>query len=356
MVTSWPEGIKGKNEIRSQFHHVIDVAPTVLASVGLPQPKMVNGVKQKPMDGVSMIYSFNDPKAKDKRETQYFEMFGNRAIYHKGWVAATRHSIPWIMAPSLPAFDKDIWELYNVDKDFSEANDVSLIYPEKLKALQAIFDKEAVENHVYPLDDRRAERFNAALAGRPDLMGDRNTLTVYEGMSGMAENAFMNIKNRSFKVTAEVELPNEKVSGVILAQAGRFGGWTIFMKEGKVHHEYNYFGAERTKISSSKALGKGKHTIRYEFKYDRGRPGAGGDSVLYVDNKKVAKHKIPNTQPYMYSADEGADVGMDNETPVSDDYIERDNKFTGKIHKVTLRTEAPYDASKKVKQAQELVE
>ena len=356
MVLSWPERIVVKNEIRPQFHHVIDVAPTILAAVGLPQPKMVNGVKQIPMDGVSMMYSFDSSKAKDQRETQYFEMFGNRAIYHKGWVAATRHSIPWIMTPNLPTFDKDIWELYNIDEDFSEAKDVSLIYPEKLNELQAIFNKEAVKNHVYPLDDRRAERFNASIAGRPDLMGGRNTLVIYEGMTGMAENAFINIKNRSFTVTSEVELPNEKVSGVILAQAGRFGGWTIFMKEGRVHHEYNYFGAERTKTSYSSALGKGKHTIKYEFKYDGGKPGAGGDSVLYVDNKQVAKQKIPNTQPYMYSADEGADVGMDNETPVSDEYLERDNKFTGKIYKITLRTEAPYDASKKIKQAQERVE
>jgi arylsulfatase len=353
MVVHWPNGIRAKNETRNQFHHVIDVAPTVLAAAGLPEPKIVNGIKQRPMDGVSMIYSFDNAKAKDRRETQYFEMFGNRAIYHKGWTAVTRHSIPWKMTANLPDFDKDVWELYNVDEDFSQVKDLSSTNPKKLKELQAVFQKEAIRNHVYPLDDRRSERFNPEIAGRPDLMGDRNTLVVYEGMTGMAENAFINIKNRSFSVTAEVELPNEKASGVILSQAGRFGGWSIFMKEGRVHHEYNYFGSERTKISSSNTIGKGNHTIKYEFKVDGAVPGSGGKSILYINNQKVAEQKIPKTMPYFYSADEGVDVGMDNETPVSEEYKERDNKFTGKIFKVTVQIERNPMETKKMKQAQE---
>ncbi len=210
MVIHWPDGIKAKGEIRSQFSHVVDIAPTVLEAAGLPQPKMVNGVEQYPMDGVSMMYTFNDANAKDRHTTQYFEMFGNRAIYHDGWVACTRHSIPWLMGVPLPQLKDDVWELYNVDSDFSEANNVAAKYPDKLKELQDLFMKEAEKNHVLPIDDRRAERFNAAIAGRPDLMGDRTSLTVYPGMTGLMENVFINNKNRSYTMTAEVDLPNGK--------------------------------------------------------------------------------------------------------------------------------------------------
>ncbi len=206
MVMSWPARIKAHGEIRSQFHHVIDVAPTVLEAAGLPQPTSVDGTKQYPMDGVSMIYTFDDAKAQDRRRTQYFEMFGNRAIYHDGWVAATRHSIPWLMAP-LPPLDQDKWELYHVDEDFSEANDVAAQNPQKLKELQDLFKQEAIRNHVFPLDDRRSERFDPKIAGRPDLMGPRTSLTLHEGMTGIAENAFINVKGRSFSVTADVDTP-----------------------------------------------------------------------------------------------------------------------------------------------------
>ncbi len=192
MVVHWPARIQNANgEVRSQFHHVIDVAPTVLEAAGLPQPTMVNGTKQYPMDGTSMVYTFDDAAAPGRRTTQYFEMFGNRAIYHDGWVAATRHSIPWLMA-QLPPLDQDRWELYNVDEDFSQANDLAAENPEKLKELQELFAQEAIRNHVFPLDDRRVERFDAAIAGRPDLMGPRTSLTLYEGMTGITENAFIN--------------------------------------------------------------------------------------------------------------------------------------------------------------------
>ena len=193
MVLHWPQGIKANGEIRSQFHHVIDVAPTVLEAAHLPEPKIVNGVEQYPMDGISMLYTVDDAKAADRRKTQYFEMFGNRAIYHEGWVAATRHSIPWLVVP-LPPLADDVWELYNVDKDFSEADNLAPQNPEKLKELQALFMKEAERNHVLPIDDRRAERFDPSIAGRPDLLGGRKTLTVYDGMTGIMENAFINVK------------------------------------------------------------------------------------------------------------------------------------------------------------------
>jgi arylsulfatase len=287
------------------------------------------------MDGISMLYSVDDATAADRRTTQYFEMFGNRAIYHEGWVAATRHSIPWLMAP-LPPVKDDIWELYNVSEDFSQANNLAQQYPEKLKELQDLFLKEAVRNNVLPLDDRRSERFNPAIAGRPDLLGGRKTLTVYDGMTGMLENAFINVKGVPHTITAEVVVNDASSSGVIIAQAGYFGGWALYMKDGKVHHEYNWFALERTNVASPAALAPGKHTIVYEFIPDDAKPGTGGKSILSIDGQKAAEGHIPKTQPFAFSADEGADVGVDGETNVSTDYRQGDNAFTGKIVKVTV--------------------
>jgi arylsulfatase len=335
MVLHWPNGIKAKGELRSQFHHVVDVAPTALEAAKIPQPKTVNGVAQRPMDGVSMLYSADNPKAAERRTTQYFEMFGNRGIYHEGWVACTRHSIPWLMV-ALPSVKDDVWELYNVEQDFSEANDLAAKEPAKLKELQAVFLKEAARNHVLPIDDRRSERFNPTIAGRPDLLGGRKSLTVYPGMTGMLENAFINVKGVHHTVTAEVDLKDAKSQGVILAQAGYFGGWALYMKGGNVHHEYNFFALERTNIASTTPLGPGKHTIAYEFIPDSAKPGTGGKSILTVDGKKVAEGQIPKTQPFMFSADEGADVGLDGETNVSPDYEQGDNAFSGRILKVTV--------------------
>jgi arylsulfatase A-like enzyme len=336
MVMHWPQGIKAKGEVRSQFHHVVDVTPTALEAAKIPHPKTVNGVTQRPMDGVSMLYSADAPQAPGRRTTQYFEMFANRAIYHQGWVAATRHSIPWLVA-KLPLVKDDVWELYNVDEDFSQANDLAQQNPAKLKELQAVFDKEAARNNVFPIDDRRFERFNAAIAGRPDLLGGRTSLTVYPGMTGMSENAFINVKGVHHTITAEVELKDDKTQGAILSQAGYFGGWVLYMKEGKVHHEYNYFAIERTNIGGPRALPAGKHTISYEFIPDEAKPGTGGKSIISVDGKKVAEGQIPKTQPFVFSADEGVDVGIDAETNVSNDYKPGPpSAFTGKIVKVTV--------------------
>ncbi|HRH69449.1 MAG TPA: arylsulfatase [Flavobacteriales bacterium] len=336
MVVHWPKGITAKGELRSQFHHVIDVAPTVLEACHLPEPSMVNGVEQRRMDGVSMAYSFGDAKAAERHTTQYFEMFGNRGIYHEGWMACTRHSIPWLLMKN-PPLSEDVWELYHIDEDFSQANDLAAQEPEKLKELQKIFEQEAIRNHVFPIDDRRSERFDPRVAGRPDLMGGRTKLTVYPGMVGMMENAFVNVKGVHHTITAEVEL-GERTDGVILCQAGYFGGWTLYMKQGRVHHEYNWFALERTNISSAKPLSTGKHTVVYEFIPDEAKPGTGGRSILRVDGQVVAEGRIPKTEPFAFSGDEGADVGRDNETNVSLDYDAHMNAFTGTITQVTVET------------------
>ena len=335
MVMHWPARIKAKGEFRSQFHHVIDVAPTALEAATLPEPKMVNGVEQRAMDGVSMLYSVDDAKAADRRKTQYFEMFGNRAIYHEGWVAATRHSIPWVLTKNPPLTD-DVWELYNVDEDFSQADDLASKNPDKLKHLQALFLDEAGRNHVLPLDDRRSERFDPRIAGRPDLLGGRKTMTVFDGMTGIMENAFINVKGVRHSVTAEIEVPDSRTEGVIIAQAGYFGGWALYLKAGRVVHDYNFFGLTHTKVASKTPLPPGKHTVEYEFVPDEARPGTGGKSILRVNGTVVAEGHIPKTQPFVFSADEGVDVGSDNETMVSDDYKAGATDFKGTIVKVTV--------------------
>lgn len=339
MVVHWPNGIKVKNEIRSQFTHAIDIAPTVFEACKIPAPKMVYGVEQRPIEGTSMLYSFDDVKAPTQHTTQYFEMFGNRAIYHDGWIARTIHKTPWGSA-ALNTLDKDVWQLYNVNEDFSETNDLSASNPAKLKELQDLFLKEAMKYNVLPIDDRNYERFDAAIAGRPDLMGSRTKMNLYDGMS-VTEFGALNVKTRNYTITADVELSNANTNGVIIAQAGRFGGWTMYMKAGKLHHEYNWFGQKRTNIASANAITPGKHILKYEFMIDAFKPGSGGKCFLYVDDVKVAEGYIPVTQPFGYSADEGWNVGADHETPVSEDYKERDNKFTGKIKVVTVETFPP---------------
>ena len=335
LVVHWPEGFAAKGQVRSQWHHVIDVAPTILEAAGLPEPKSVNGTEQTPIQGVSMVYSFADPKAASTHKTQYFEIFGNRGIYHDGWLAHTVHKEPWEAKPKT-SFADDTWQLYHVDEDFSAANNLAAKNPTKLKELQELFVKEAIANHATPLDDRVFERLNADLVGRPDLMAGRTSLTVYNGMIGMSENVFINTKNRSLTITAEVEIPKGGASGVIISQAGRFGGWSLYLKDGKPMYAYNFLGLETTKIAAVETIPVGKATIRYEFTYAGPGLGKGGTGTILVNGKKVAEGKINRTQPGFYSADEGVDVGQDGETPVSDDYKEGDNTFTGTIHKVTV--------------------
>ena len=335
LVLHWPSGIKAKGEVRSQWHHVIDIAPTILEAAGLPEPKSVNGTPQTPIEGVSMVYTFADAKAKDRHKTQYFEIFGNRGIYHDGWLAHTVHKAAWEGKPR-GAFQDDKWELYHVNEDFSAATNIAANNSAKLKELQELFLKEAAKNSALPLDDRSIERFNAALVGRPDLMAGRTSLTVFDGMIGMTENVFINTKNRSHTITADVQVSKSGANGVILSQGGQFGGWSLYVKDGKPMYTYNYVGLSASKVASPKALPEGKPTIRYEFKYDGGGLGKGGVGAIFVNGEKVVESRIDRTQPIVFSADEGADVGLDGETAVTDDYKEGDNKFTGKINKVTV--------------------
>jgi arylsulfatase len=338
-VIHWPKGIKAKGELRTQFHHVIDVAPTILEAAGLPFPKEVNGTPQRPMDGVSMLYTFDDAAAPDRHTTQYFEMFGNRAMYQDGWLARTIHRAPWEMKPRRPLAE-DIWELYDTRTDFSLVNNLAEENPQKLAELQALFMKEAEKNHALPVDDRTVERANPAMAGRPDLMAGRTSLTLAEGMTGMSENVFLNIKNKSVTITADVEVPEGGASGAILVQGGRFGGWALYVKDGRPAYDYNFLGLERTTIAATQPLGPGKVTIRFEFAYDGGGLGKGGTGTLFVNDQKVAEGRIERTQPTIFSADETADVGIDLATPVVEAIgSEAKSRFTGQIPSVTIAVE-----------------
>ena len=337
MVIHWPKGIKDSGGLRSQFGHVIDIAPTILEAATLPEPKSVNGTRQTPIEGTSLLYTFDDPKAPERHTTQYFEMFGNRAIYHDGWLARTLHRAPWQTGKQKP-LESDSWDLYNVRQDFSLTNNLAAQEPERLLEMQALFMEEAVRYHVLPIDDRTVERVNPALAGRPDLLGDRTTLTLYDGMDGMLENTFINVKNQSAVITAEVEIPSGGGNGVILAQGGRFGGWSLYMKEGRPSYTYNFLGLERYTVSSDDVLPQGPATVKLDFAYDGGGLGKGGMATLSVNGEKVAEGRIGRTQPLIFSADETADVGLDNQTPVAEGIgIGRDEtRFTGDIRKVTI--------------------
>jgi arylsulfatase len=340
MVVHWPKGIKAKNEIRTQFSHVIDVAPTVLQAIGLPEPKVVDGVKQIPMAGVSLVYSFEDGKAKERHTTQYFEVAGNRAIYHDGWFARTIHRAPWEAKPRRTLQDNSAWQLYDVRSDFSLANDLAAKNPKKLAEMQKVFLKEAAKYGVLPMDDRVFERLDAAAVGRPDLMGGRKSLTLAEGMTGMLEGVFVNVKNRSGTITAEVEVPASGGNGTVIAQGGRFGGWSLYVKDGVPAYDYNFLGLQQTSITSSKKLSSGKSELRFVFDYDGGGPGKGGQGTLFVNGEKVAEGRIPVTQPGMFSADETADVGIDLGTPVVEAIgAEAKSRFTGRIPKVTVQVQ-----------------
>ena len=335
-IVHWPKGIAGKGELRSQFHHVIDIAPTILELAGLPEPLFVNGVQQHPIEGVSMAYSFNEPAAAERHETQYFEMFGNRGIYHKGWTAVTRHKTPWILiGEETPAFDDDNWELYDTSKDWSQANNLAKQMPEKLHQLQRLWLIEATRYNVLPLDDRIAERINSDTAGRPVLIKG-NSQILFGGMGRLSENSVLNMKNKSHSVTAEIVVPATGAEGVIVAQGGNIGGWSLYAKGGKLKYCYNFLGIQCFYAESSSALPPGDHQVRMEFAYAGGGLGKGGTASLYVDGQKVGEGTVGATAAMIFSADDGCDVGEDTGSPVSPDYGSRGNGFSGRVKGVQL--------------------
>jgi len=333
-IVHWPKGIQAKGEIRSQFCHVIDVAPTVLEAAGIPAPTVVNSAQQSPLEGTSMLYSFDDAKSPERHETQYFEMFCNRGIYHKGWSAVTRHSTPFIVEP-LPPFDDDCWELYDGSKDWTQAHDLSKERPEKLHELQRLWLIEAAKYNVLPLDDRRVERFNPDLAGRPTLIqGDSQML--FGGMGRLTENCVVTMKNKSFSITAEVEVPATGAEGVILAQGGAFGGLSLYAKGGKARFAYNLLGLKVFTTEASRKIPAGTHEVRMEFAYDGGGLAKGGNVTLYYDGRKVGEGRIEATVPMMFSCDETTDVGREGGTPVTPDYDRAGSAFSGQIHWVQI--------------------
>lgn len=333
-IVHWPAGISARGEIRSQFHHVIDVAPTVLEAAGLPHPTFVNGVQQKPIEGASMVYSFRSADAPDRRETQYFEMMGNRGIYHKGWTAGTKHRTPWeTESSSLPPFDSDRWELYDTMKDWSQSRDLAVEYPDKLRELQRLWLIEAVKYNVVPLDDRYAERANPTLAGRPQLVKGKRQI-LFGGMGRLTENSIVDYKNQSHAVTAELLIPSTPASGVIIAIGGIIGGWSLYTKAGKLKYCYNFFGLEQYSIEGSEVLPAGKHQIRMEFAYDGGGIAKGGGVTLYLDGRPIGAGRVEQTEPFVFSADETCDIGFESASPVTTDYDA--TEFNGEVNWVEI--------------------
>ncbi len=340
LVIHWPNGTTASGEIRQQSHHVIDIAPTLLEAAGLPEPYSVNGITQKPIEGVAMNYTFDDAEAEDRNTTQYFEMFGNRGIYHDGWTAVTKHRTPWELGQIvLPALSDDVWELYDTTRDWSQAKDLSGEMPDKLDELQQLFILEAAKYNVFPIDDRTGERLNAQLAGRPELQTGRTSMRFVPGMTHLMEDTVLNVKNRSHTISASLVIPAGGAEGVIIVQGGRFAGWSLYVNDGRLTFCYN-FPTDRYYVRAEQPLAEGEVTVQYQFDFDGGAPGAGGSGTLLVDGEVVAEARIDKTIPFIFSADETMDIGKDSGSPVTDEYVSgAENAFTGRIKWVQIDLE-----------------
>jgi arylsulfatase len=331
-IVHWPNGATGTGEVRDQFHHVIDVAPTILEAAGIPAPYSVNGITQAPLEGVSMLSSLRDAKSPEDHQVQYFEMFGNRGIYHQGWTAVTKHRTPWTV-DTPPPFDDDLWELYGPD-DWTQAKNLAGENPAKLAELQRLWLIEATKYNVVPLDDRSYERINPDLAGRPQLVKGNSQL-LFSGMR-VAEGCIISILNKSHSVTANVVVPKSGADGVIVTQGGEAGGWVLYAHEGKLKYCYNFFGIEYYTVTATEKIPAGKHQVRMEFAYDGGGLAKGGDISLYYDGKAVGSGRVEQSIPMGFSADEACDVGRDTGSPASTDYGPSGNEFTGTIDWVQI--------------------
>jgi arylsulfatase len=330
-VVHWPGGLAGRGELRNQFHHVIDVAPTILEAAGIPAPTIVNSIQQAPLEGVSMLGTLRGGDAPETHDVQYFEMFGNRGIYHKGWTAVTKHRTPWLN--DQPALDDDVWELYGPD-DWTQAHDLAAEEPEKLAQLQRLWLIEAVKYNVVPIDDRSFERFNPDIAGRPQLITG-STQTLFSGMR-LLENCVLNIKNKSHSVTARITVPEGGASGVIVTQGGGVGGWSLYVHDGRLKYCYNFFGIEYYFVTADEPVPVGEHEVRMEFSYDGDGLGKGGTVTLFYDQRAVGSGRVEQTEPMAFSADEACDVGSDTGSPTSTDYGPHGNKFSGVIDRVII--------------------
>jgi arylsulfatase A-like enzyme len=337
-VVHWPDRIKDTGGLRSQFTHVIDVAQTILEAAGLPEPTLVNGVLQSPMEGTSMAYTFDAPDAPERHDLQYFEVFGNRGIYHKGWSAVTKHKTPWQMVGgTVPEFDDDVWELYDGNNDYTQARDLAAEHPDLLAKLQRLFLIEATKYNVLPLDDRSSERMNPSIAGRPTLIKGKTQL-LFGGMGRLTENSVIDIKNKSWSITAEIDVPDSGCNGTIIAQGGRFGGWGLLVRDGKLVFVYNLLGLQEFTAVADSAIPSGTHQVRMEFAYDGGGLAKGGDVTLYSDGAEVGSGRVEATEAMIFSGDETTDVGYEAGTPVMSNYTAADAKFTGTVEWVQIDT------------------
>ncbi|WP_413431489.1 arylsulfatase [Crateriforma spongiae] len=336
MVMSWPKRIKQTGTVRSQFHHVIDIMPTILDAVGVPAPDSINGITQEPIQGTSMSYTWDDAETPSHRTTQYFEMLGNRGIYDNGWVACTTPtSPPWVsVVDPVDVIDGYQWELYNVEEDFSESNDLAKKYPEKLKELQRLFYIEAVKNDVLPLDNSKAERLD--VTNRPSLTAGRDTFVYYDGMTRIPEGSAPDLKNKSFGISAVVDIPDDGAEGLLMTQGGRFCGVGLYVLDRKPVFVYNLADVHRYRVESEKAIPAGKHVVTLDFNYDGGGLGKGGEATLSIDGEVVGTNRIPRTIPFRMSLDETLDIGEDTGTPVTEDY-QVPFEFTGGLESVTIK-------------------
>jgi arylsulfatase A-like enzyme len=335
-ILHWPNGIHQPGGLRSQFTHVIDLAPTILEAAGIPEPTMVNGVLQSPIEGTSMLYSFNEADAPERHDLQYFEMFANRGIYHKGWSAVTKHKTPWVMVGGdVPAFDDDVWELYDGSTDYSQSRNLAAEDPQRLATLQRLWLIEATKYNVLPLDDRTGERLEPSMAGRPTLVHGSSQL-FFSGMGRLSENSVVSMKNKSFSITADVDVPDGGVNGVVIAQGGRFGGWAVYVKDGRLAFVYNVLGIQEFTTVAEEPIPAGRHELRMEFAYDGGGLAKGGDVTLFHDGNRVGSGRVGATQPMVFSADETTDIGNETGTTVTPAYTARESRFTGRIRWVRL--------------------
>jgi arylsulfatase A-like enzyme len=335
MIISWPARIKDAGGLRDQFIHTIDLVPTIYEVCGMTAPTELNGVRQKPIEGVSFASTLDDERAESKRHTQYFELGCNRGLYHKGWMASSPSFVPW--DPNRGEWDPDKapWELYNIAEDFSQANDLAAQHPEKLRELQDLWWVEAAKYNVLPLDWRAVIRMNAEAMGRPSLIRGRTKMEYFPGMTGLPDAAAPPMLNKSWTITAEVDLPDDKTNGMIVTHGGLEGGYGLYLREGKPTFVYNYLAVERPTFAGQEALPKGKTKIVVDFVYDGGGMGKGGKITMTASGKKVAEGRLERTVPIQFSICEGLDIGMDGGSPVDFTYA-LPFAFTGKIEKVTV--------------------